>query len=164
MSANASSLLEQAQKDFEEKKQQLEESFAKKKAELLTKVKTELASALNEVAKIYETIPEDAREGLLAESMYADFLKPLGLMVRTGKGKASQKSKGTGAPRAGRVSDEQILAAIPTKGDGTRPSNQEIAAKVGLSKVSIGGRLKALRAAKKIDSTPDGTSKRWFKL
>lgn len=102
--------LEQAQKEYEAKKQELQASFEKKRADLLGKVKTELAQALSNAAKIYEAIPDDARGEVWADAMYSTFLTDLRLAPKSAaNGKANGK---TGQGSGKRVSEERLLAFL----------------------------------------------------
>lgn len=139
--------LAKAQQEFEAQQAQLQENFAKKKAELLMKVETELADALGKAFKVYSIIPKENRATIY--SGVSSILDALGLQPVKVKGKA--------AKTRGKATDDEIVTFLEIA-----HSQADVARQFGFSDAGAGLRLKKMAKDGKVTKTADKKRKGSF--
>jgi predicted HTH transcriptional regulator len=149
--SDITNLLESAQKEREAKKAKADKEYAKLEAEILIKVKSNLAATLTEALGIYETIPANVRNGILSDAAFLPILKSFGLK----KAKTTQTKKAS-KPK---VTDEAIVAYLSSE-----RTTGEVKTHFDFSAVTVGKRLADLVKAGTVSMRKEHTSKFWKKV
>lgn len=132
---------------------ELEQNYKSQRAELLDKVKVQLAAVLSDALKLYSQIPPDVRQGVFSEDVFTKILGNFGLVQ--GKSKSVKKSR-TATPK---VEDNDILTFLDTQ-----KTTGEVEAHFKLSAVTVSKRLKALKEKNQVTMEPQGTKKLWKRV